>query len=108
MPRLSDASFDATFAGPMRDVMSEATDVIDVWPYVSAVPQEDLLGHQIWDQFVENVYRDANNRYDHVLVITQTKNVYLVVVIDLVWDRIYGHHLLDLNEKYGLPKAGSA
>lgn len=108
MPRLSDASYDATFAEPMRDVTLEATDVIDVWPYVSVIPQEDLRGHQIWDQFVENVYRDASNRYDHVLVMTQTKNVYLVVVVDLARDDIYGHYLLDLNEKYGLPKVGLA
>ena len=33
---------------------------------------------------------------------TRTKNVYLVVVVDLVHDLIYGHLLLDLNKEYGL------
>jgi len=92
----------------MRDVSLEATDVIDIWPYVSAIPQEDLRGHQIWERYVEIVCRDANNHYEHVLVMTKTRNVYLVVVIDLIWDRIFGHYLLDLNEKYGLSKVAPA
>src|SRR5688572_7738890 len=96
---LSSDSFHATFAAPMRNVTQEATNVIDVWPYVAAVPAADLLGHSIWDQFVEYVYRSADNRFDHVLVMTKTKNIYLAVVVDLVRDRIHGHHLLDLNKE---------
>lgn len=86
----------------MRDVTRETTNVIDIWPYVAAISVSDLHGHHIHDRFVECVYRNATARFDHVLVMTETKNVYLVIVIDLVEDRIYGHHLLDLNEKYGL------
>ena len=33
---------------------------------------------------------------------TQTCNVFMAVVVDLPNDRILGHHLLDLNIKYGL------
>jgi hypothetical protein len=99
---LDDDAFHATFGSPMRDVTAEATDVIDIWPYVSAVPTSDLCGHTIYERFVERVYRTPDDRYDHVMVMTRTKNVYLVVVIDLVADSIYGHHLLDLNEEYGL------
>jgi D-serine deaminase-like pyridoxal phosphate-dependent protein len=91
----------------MRNVTQEATNVLDIWPYVASVPVADLRGHQIYDQFVEYVYRDATGRFDHVLVMTRTKNVYLTVVIDLVHDRIHGHHLLDLNEKYGLSAPAS-
>jgi len=94
--------FKATFGSPMRDVINEATDVIDIWPYVSAIPEAELDGHVIYDQFVEHVYRTPDDRYDHVMVMTRTKNVYLVVVVDLVRDAIYGHHLLDLNKEYGL------
>jgi len=99
---LSEDAFRGTFAAPMRDVTQEATNVIDIWPYVASVPLTDLRGHQVYDQFVEYVYRDAAGRFDHVLVMTKTKNVYLTVVVDLVGDRIHGHHLLDLNEKYAL------
>lgn len=99
---LSEDDFLGTFAAPMRDVTQEATNVIDIWPYVASVPVADLRGHYVYDQFVEYVYRDATERFDHVLVMPKTKNVYLTIVVDLIGDRIYGHHLLDLNEKYGV------
>jgi len=50
---------------------------------------------------VEHVYRNGNNTFDHVLVVTKTKNVFLTVVVDLVRDTICGHRLLDLNQEYG-------
>ena len=99
---LTDAEFKATIAPPPRDVLATATNVIDIWPYVSAVPQGELFGAQIIEGCVEHVYRMSNNNIDHVLVVTDIENVFLTVVIDLQADKIIGHHLLDLNEKYGL------
>lgn len=99
---LDENQFLATFGAPMRDVTVEATNVIDIWPYVDSVPADDLCGHEVYDRFVEYVYRDAKERFDHVLVMTRTKNVYLTIVVDIRLDEIYGHNLLDLNEKYGI------
>jgi len=101
---LNEKQFLETFASPMRNVTSEAGKVIDIWPYVDSVPAEDLRGHEVHDWVVEYVYRDATERFDHVLVMTRTKNVYLTVVVDLHHDGVYGHHLLDLYEKYGLTR----
>jgi hypothetical protein len=42
------------------------------------------------------------NTYDHVLVVTKSKNVYLAVIVDLKRNDILGHRLLDLNQEYGL------
>lgn len=99
---LDEKQFLATIAAPMRDVTGEVTNVIDIWPYVESVPPEDLRGHEVDNHFVEYVYRDATGRFDHVQVMTKTKNVYLTVVVDLQRDAVHGHHLLDLNEKYGV------
>src|SRR5258707_11373047 len=101
--RLLDATeFKATFAEPMRDVLVSATNVFDIWPYVAAIPTHELCGNLIVDGYVERVYRNGNHTFDHVLVVTKTKNVLLAVVVDLVRDTIFGHHLLDLNHEYGL------
>lgn len=100
--RLSDAEFKATFTTTMRDVTATATDVLDIWPYVKSVPTADLEEHSIYDNLVEAVYRCDDDHYDHVLVMTKTKNVYCVVVVDLHQDSIFGHRLLDLNREYGL------
>jgi hypothetical protein len=99
---LNATEFKATFAEPMRDVLASATNVIDIWPYVAAIPTNELFGNTIIDGCVEHVYRNGNDTFDHVLVITQTKNVFVAVVVDLVRDAIFGHHLLDLNYEYGL------
>jgi hypothetical protein len=104
--RLDDDRFRATFTAPMRNVTAEATNVIDIWPYVTAVPNSDLDGHEIYDRFVEYVYRDAFGRFDHVLVMTRTPNVYLAIVVDLRREEIYGHRLLDLNAEYAILREG--
>jgi hypothetical protein len=107
MTRLLSASeFLATFRTPMRDVRATAMNVIDIWPYVASIPATDLSGEDILDGRVAHVYRNADGTCDHVLVLTATQNVFLVVVVDLTRDCIVGHHLLDLNREYGLAREG--
>jgi hypothetical protein len=80
--------------------------VIDIWPYVDAVPPSELNGCAIADgDMVEYIHRTAKGPFDLVHVMTERKNVYLVVVIDVTNDRIHGHHFLDLNREYGLVEA---
>lgn len=100
-PRLlTESEFRPTFSQPMRDVTETATDDVDIWPYVDAIPAEDLEGHSVLD--VELVYRAGDGHFDHALIKTDARNVYLVLVVDLVKDSIHGHRLLDLNAEYGL------
>jgi hypothetical protein len=99
---LNENEFKATMTRKMHNVTDTASDVLDIWPYVESVPSADLDGHSIYDNFVEFVYRSDDERFDHVCVMTRTKNVYLVVVVDLAHDSIYGHRLLDMNKEYGL------
>jgi hypothetical protein len=100
--RLNENEFKATMTLKMQDITARATDALDIWPYVDSVPFPDLEGHSIYDGFVESVYRSGDGRFDHVLVVTRTKNIYLVVVVEVARDSIYGHRLLDLNREYGL------
>ena len=97
---LSKDEFLSCFAEPMRDVTAEADAPIDIWPYVEAIDRSELGVARIDD--VAHVYRDANGRFDQVLLGTGDANVFLVIVIDLAVRNIKGHHLLDLNKEYGL------
>ena len=102
-PRLlSRDEYFAAFLKPVRDVTLTATDVLDIWPYVAAIPSEDLWGHKVVPKQVKRVYRCGDDKLDHVLIVTTTRSVFLVVVVDLVGDSVLGHHLLDLNDEYGL------
>ena len=105
---LTEAEFQATFASPMREVASADDTEVNIWPYVDAVPAADLQGFAIVDGMVAHVYRAAGDAYDHVLLPSETTNVFLAIVVDLKSRRVLGHHLLNLNEKYGLPDPGRA
>jgi hypothetical protein len=83
--------------------------VIDIGPYVRAVPSEDLAGYTIPDElFVDVIYRALDGPFDLIHVMTKRKNVFLIIAVDVTNDRIHGHHLLDLNEEYGLGAANDA
>lgn len=103
---LSESAFQATCASPMRDVLGTVDPKVDIWPYVAAIPRADLQGHEIAVGSVAHVYRAAGDAYDHVLVPSATANVFLAIVVDLAHGRVLGHHLLDLNAKYGRPTPG--
>src|SRR5438128_1265684 len=100
--QLTEGELKTTYTNKMHNVTETAIAAVDIWPYIDSIPADELEGHSIYDRFVEYVYRSDNNCYDHVNVMTMTKNVYLVVVVDLTNGSIYGHRLLDLNRKYGL------
>jgi hypothetical protein len=102
---LTDNEFQQTFSPSMQDITGreEVEDgVLDVAPYYGTIPTGDFGSHQPHEDFVDRVYRTSDNRFDHVLFMTRTQNVFMVVVVDLPNGQILGHHLLDLNSKYGL------
>jgi hypothetical protein len=99
---LDDETFARTFVAPMRDVSEDSDPVVDIWSYVRAIPpseSRDLMGRA---EEVAYVYRSGDDRFDHVLIPTHAPNVYLVVVVSRSAAAVYGHHHLDLNQKYGL------
>jgi hypothetical protein len=103
---LTKEEFAATFSERMEDITGREdsvspTGVLDIQPYLAAIPSADLRGHAA-ESWAERVYRSEDGRYDHVLFQTETKNVFLAVVVNLVSDNVLGHYLLDLNAEYGL------
>jgi len=99
---LDENGFRKTFIGRMRDVTDDAAPVADIWPYVAAIPRSDLGGRRFLPEVVEFVYRSGDEAFDHVLIPTSEANVYLVVVVDRRAKTVFGHHILNLREKYGL------
>ena len=93
-------AFNQTFAAPMQDVTATSKPVVDLWSYIDAIPLPDLAGATLAD--VACVYRSSSQLFEHVLIATTDKNVFLVAVIALAESRIYGHYLLSLAELYSL------
>ncbi|TDU81277.1 hypothetical protein EI77_00580 [Prosthecobacter fusiformis] len=100
--QLDEAAYQALLTDPMDNVTEKTVPLLDIWPYVLAVPKVQLLGHQIWDDYVECIYRPREDRFDLIHVCTRTPNVFLVIIVDRLHSLIHGHHLLDLNRLYCL------
>ncbi|WP_206239519.1 hypothetical protein [Novosphingobium terrae] len=96
---LSSEEFSGFFALPMRDVNENAEPVLDIWPYVDSIDLDALGLTGLHD--VHHVYRDASERFDHILIGTERFNTLLTIIVDRQLQVIAGHHLLDLNQAYG-------
>lgn len=103
--KMSAEAFNDTFQVPMQDVTETAEQLLAIWPYVDAIPVADLEGFELDD--VASVYLNPSGNYQHILLATEDKNVFLVIVIDVKQVKIQGHHLLNLVELYGLAEEGA-
>lgn len=101
---LDEDAFAETFVEPMTDVTAQAALTPTLWSYVEELPANGLRGSHAESRHAVHVYRSGDNRYDHVVLPTEARNRYLVVVLSRQRGAVHGHHLLDLNEKYGLAR----
>ena len=97
---LSSEEFDAYFSLGMKNVTTTGDAVVDIWPYVDAIPADDL--GEVIPHDVHYVFRAKDDAHDHVIIATCIENLELVIVIDRQLSAIVGHHLLNLNALYGL------
>jgi hypothetical protein len=97
---LGPQDFERTFVAPMHSVTAALLPIVDVWTYVQAIPAVELGATALGE--IEHIYRAADGAFNHVLISTNFANVYLVIAISRDGPAIHGHHVLDLNSKYGL------
>lgn len=101
MPLLTAEQFRSTF-GATRHRIGDDEPPFDFWPYVDGIPAADFEGHNCSGGNVEVAYRMEPGGYEHVLIRSENRNVFMVIVLDRDARTVYGHHLLDLNREYGL------
>ena len=90
---------------PMNRQSSEANVPFAFWDYFDAIPLSDFDNHDCSAGSVTHVWEQPSGRYQHVLVDTEDKNVFMVLVLDVPSRSVLGHRLLDLNREYGLSRA---
>ncbi|MEU3456887.1 hypothetical protein ABZ671_25290 [Micromonospora sp. NPDC006766] len=54
-----------------------------------------------------NVWQMPDGIHQHVLIASGTPNVFMALVLNLRTASVLGHHLLDLNELYGLSQSST-
>ena len=86
----------------MADVTQTAEPVVDIWDYVEKLVKQKLVDSYAYENnLVETVYRNDTSTFDHILLPTVDKNVFITLVIDLTSETIFGHIKLDLKKNYG-------
>lgn len=103
MRELSEEEFHATFAEPMRELGEDEESVV---VSLAEIVEEAIRRHSLpttsEDIDIHHISVNGTNTYTHVVFGYGIPNEYLVAVIDHSGPAVYGYHLLDLNEKYGL------
>ena len=102
MHLISDEEWPGYFAQPMERLSDDAEPMFDFWTYVEKIPVEDYKGFDCSAGQVADVYRHPGGRYEHVLINSDNRNVFMVIVLDRHAGLVVGHHLLRLDELYGL------
>jgi hypothetical protein len=104
MKAISEAAFKKTCEGGMNDITtSEIDDPVDIWEYVQELVTAKIIASSVLEnQVVEKVYRNQTASYDHILLPTEKPHIFLVIIVDLKEHKVFGHSLLDLEEKYGV------
>jgi hypothetical protein len=102
MALLSWQEFLETMGNGRAQDRSEEPPPFDFWPYFEAIPAADFKGHDCSAGAVDYVWRENSGRFEHVLVNSEDRNIFMVLVLDCDARVVYGHRLLDLNREYGL------
>lgn len=102
MPLLSQKEFRATFGEPGHQVGADEPPPFDFWTYFESIPVSDFEGHDCSAGRVDYAWRMPPGPYLHVLVSSEDRNIFMVLVLDCQANAVHGHRLLDLNSEYGL------
>lgn len=104
MNLLTDHEFHATFCEPRTNVTGVEIP-FDIWSYADVIIESDYSEYQDWNWRIECIYEMGYQQYHHILIPVPRDNCYLVLVLVDNMKQIYGHHILDMNQKYGLDDA---
>jgi hypothetical protein len=101
MGLLSREEYVATFGATRSRVDAHDPAPFNFWLYFDMIPEADFEGHDCSAGHVQYVWREPV-RYEHVLVNSEDRNVFMVLVLDRMEFRVLGHRLVDLKREYGL------
>lgn len=100
MPLLSEEKYQQTFEAPMTRVTGKEDPPFNFWPYFDQIPSSDFSGHDCSSGKVTYVYRDPTGRYEHVLVDSESRDIFMALVLDRQNLTVVGHRLLDVAALY--------
>ena len=92
-----------TMGKHMKNVTDNAEVIADIWGYAKCLLERKLISEYGFNNnLIEAVYINDNNTYQHILLFTDKKNCYVVIIVDVLHRVILGHYFLDLNQEYDI------
>lgn len=102
---LTHTEFLATMAAPMRRLEpGEMERPIPLGDYLKECIDTLGLPTSLEEIEIEHVYLAADRKHSHVMFSFGEPNRYLVLVINHQNNNVLGHHILDMNQEYGLKR----
>lgn len=99
--QLNEEEFLNTMGRKMNNVTESAEVLVDIWDYAKQLLNAHLLSELGFSKrYVEAVYENDENTYQHILLFGNRENSYVVIIVDTTHKAILGHYVLDLNKKY--------
>jgi hypothetical protein len=100
---LDEDQFNATFVDRMQRIGEDDDfEAVPLRDYVTECIADLALAATLEDLQIQHVYINGDKTFCHVMLYYGEPNRYLVIVTDNRKKTIHGHHVLDLNEKYGI------
>ncbi len=100
MKKLTQDEFLATLAAPMIEVPLDAPPPFEFWNYFDEIPKADFDGLDCGDESVTYAWNHPDGTFQHVLVDSNRENAFMVLVLDLKKNRVYGHRVLTVSDEY--------
>ena len=95
--------FFRTMGAGMKDITEDAESVVDIWDYAKELYEQQKISEYGYEKrLIDAVYGDDEGKFHHILLFTENKHCYIVIVVYVSKKRIVGHYYLDLKKEYGL------
>lgn len=99
--QLSKEQYLSAMGNKMNNVTKSAQALIDIWDYAKELLEKHLISEYGFSKrYIEAVYENEENTYQHILLFSNDENVYVVIIVEVIDRNILGHYILDLNEMY--------
>jgi hypothetical protein len=99
----TEEAFKNTMVSGLTNIAETVRVPVNIWAYVKDLAYEGVvIAHVYQNKLVETAYRTKDDHFDHILLPTDNKQTYIVIVVSLEKPAIYGYYRLDLNKEYGL------
>ena len=100
---LTEECYLKTFGNKMTDVTKTAEPKIYIWDFVKKLVSEKIVDKYVFEnKIIELIYRDELSRFDHILLPTDNKNKFVVIIVNLNESNIIGFYRLNLEKLYEL------